>query len=560
MHCKTNCISANSRSLLARGNNGKATATVYDAIVVGSGAAGSFAAKELTERGLRVLLLEAGRPIDPAADFPLPPRRDRGYTGRVLRSLVCQPIQARSPAWSSRTQDFYVNDRQNPYTTPKGQPFNWFRGRQLGGRLHVWARLALRFSDLEFKAASQDGFGANWPICYADLEPYYDRVEKFLGLLGSRDRIPHLPDGEYAGSNEPTLLEQRFKHEVETKVPGRRVISARVVQHNADRLPLPLLAAQRTGKLTVRTDSIVAQVTIDRANGRATGVLVVDSRTGTTEEVKGCVVVLCASTIETLRIMLNSRSPQYPAGIGNSSGNLGRYLMDHTMIHCRGSIGSKDWDPSYEAARDPYDFGKTNGFYIPRYRNVSGRHHGYLRGFGIHGAAGRHKAGWHMLAIGECLAQFENRVTLDAHKTDAWGIPAARIEFSRSANEVAMVDDQKTAFQELAEAAGLEIAPMGSKGFVERTLFQLLKGRLLDGSGALLPGSSIHELGGAGMGDDPKRFVLSGYNQCWDTPNVFVTDGACFVSAGCQNPTLTIMALTVRACDYIACQLHSGEL
>lgn len=532
----------------------------FDAIVVGSGASGSFAAKELAESGMQVLLLEAGRAIDPDLDFPMPPRREWGHASRLLRGLGCQPIQVRSPAWSARTRDFYVNDRQHPYTTPKGQRFNWFRGRQLGGRLHVWGRLALRFSDLDFKAARHDGFGAEWPIGYADLAPYYDRVERLLGLVGSTDHLEYLPDGCYAGDLAPTPRERRLRSAIAEKLPDRRVVSARVIQHHPSRIPLPLLAAQRTGNLTVRTDAIVAQVTIDPGSGRANGARLVDRLTGVSEEVRGAVVVLCASTIETLRILLHSRCREHPDGLGNSSGLLGRHLMDHTMLHCGGPIDPRECDAAYDAGRDPYDFGKSNGFYIPRYRNLAEPRGDYLRGFGIHGAAGRDGASWYMLAIGESLPRFENRVTLDAKKTDVWGIPAARIEFRRSANERAMVQDAKAALAEIAHAAGLEVEPVGSRGLFERAFFPLLKSRLFDESGALLPGSSIHELGGACMGDDPKRSVLSPFNACWDVPNLFVTDGACFVSAATQNPTLTIMALTVRACDYIARQRTAGAL
>jgi len=377
---------------------------VFDAIVVGSGAAGSFATKELTERGLNVLLLEAGRAIDPDVDFPVPARRDRGYLDRALFALSGQPVQIRCPRLIPATRNFFVNDRDHPYTTPDGKPFNWFRGRQLGGRLHVWGRLALRYSDRELCA---------WPIRYDDLERYYDRAERTWGLLGSRDGLASLPDGQYSGPWVPTTLERRFKQQVETKLKNLNVVTARVIRHNPQRIPLPLIAARATGRLTVRTDAIVARVTVDRSNGRASGVLFIDRHSRKTEEVRARVVVVCASTIETLRILLNSKCPQHPGGVGNSSGRLGHSLTDHRMVHSSGPVDPSECEIDAAADSDPYDFGRANGFYIPRFDGLGANHGEPFRGIAVQGAVGREKAGWYLLAFAEVPPALDNRVTLD---------------------------------------------------------------------------------------------------------------------------------------------------
>ncbi len=251
----------------------------YDAIVVGSGAAGGWAAKELTEKGLTVLLLEAGRSLIPEEDFPNPPPRERGLLSRAVPMLSGQYIQAQCAGFNEKTRRHFVNDRENPYTTPAGKPYNWFRGRQIGGRLHVWARVALRLSDDNFKAASRDGHGADWPISYGDLAPYYDTVETFLGLQGSADGLAALPDGKYAGPHDLNRHEQAFKTVIERRFPNRRVISARVIRHSRERIPLAIQAAQRTGRLEIRSDAVVSHVCVDPKTGQATGVCFIDRMT-----------------------------------------------------------------------------------------------------------------------------------------------------------------------------------------------------------------------------------------------------------------------------------------
>jgi len=530
----------------------------FDAIVVGSGAAGGWAAKELTEQGLTVLLLEAGRTITPEVDFPVPARAERRLMSRIIGGLAGQQIQMRCPAFNGRTRWFFVNDRANPYTTPAGQPFNWFRGRQVGGRLHTWARLAVRISDREFKGASHDGAGVDWPLAYADLAPYYDAVETFLGVYGSADGIPSVPDGRYVGPFAMSRQELDFKRAVESAFPDRRVIGARVVTHDLGRVPRTVRAAQDTGRLTLRSDAVVHRIAVESATGRATGVSFVDRNTRTRAEARANVVVLCASTIETLRILFNSACPQHPAGLGNSSGLLGHYVMDHVLVGIGGPV--PHYEPQCaERAVDPYDFGRASGFYIPRFRNTAQPHPDFRRGYAVQGGIGRSPY-WYFMAHGEMLPRLENRVCIDTCVTDAWSIPVARISCRQSSNETAMIADALRTMREMADVAGLRIRIPPSGKLMEAAAIRAWRGRLFSRSGAFLPGSAIHEMGGARMGDDPRTSVLNRFGQCWDARNVFVTDGACFPSGCSQNITLTIMALTARTCDYLVQEYRAGRL
>lgn len=529
----------------------------YDAVVVGSGAAGGWAAKELCEGGLDVLLLEAGRPISPEIDYPAPAPRPRRLQARLIALAAGQSVQMRCAAFDARTRRFFVSDRDHPYTTPPGAPFNWFRGRQVGGRLHTWARVIPRLSDYELGAAGRDGYGVDWPLTYDELAPYYDRVESFLGAYGERDGLPGVPDGCYLGAIPLTAPERHFRATIAGSFPRRRVIAARLAVEPAGRVPSTLVAAERTGRLELRPDTVVREVCVDPRSGRATGVSCVDLRTRTRIDFTAKLVVLCASTIETLRIMLNSHSERHPAGLGNSSGRLGRYVMDQVLT---GIGGRHPGSAECTERDDPYDSGGMTGFQIPRFHNLGGLDAEFLRGYGVQGGIGRETPHWYLMAHGEMLARAENRVTLHPSGTDAWGVPAAHIDCTAGANERAMAGDQLRTMHELAQAAGLKPSRPPSGRVIDKVAFKLWRSRLLSPHGAFLPGSAAHESGGAGMGDDPSRFVLNRFNRCWDADNLVVTDGAAFPCGCWQNATLTIMALTVRACDHLLAEYAAGRV
>jgi choline dehydrogenase-like flavoprotein len=520
---------------------------LYDAIVVGSGASGSWAAKELTESGLQVLLLEAGRNLDLATDF----RADAtagavGMTVRAKAALRGQLVQAQCVAFSETTKHFYVNDRENPYTTARGKPFLWYRGRQLGGRLHTWSRHVPRMSDYEFKAASLRGFGADWPISYEDLAPYYDTVEFTLGVHGSPAGIPNCPDGQFLGPAKTTRIEDAFLANIEARLPHIRVTHGRTVRYDSNRIPLPLRLALATGHLELRTDAVVSRLLIDPRTGKALGVEYVDRLTGAKCEAQGRVVVLCASAIESVRILLNSRSDQHPAGVGNSYDLLGRYLCDHVTVALTGPVDEADTEAT--PAEDGFDFAAT-GLYIPSF--CANESTDFPGGYGIQIGIGRGKPTWGMFALGEMAPRPENRISLDPVKKDAWGIPAAHIKCSHSDDDIKMVDHMRTRMPEIASAGGLHVADDLDLGR-GNAIFRMLRSRIFADYGAYWPGAAIHETGGARMGERPTNSVLNSFCQCWDAENVFVTDGACFVSSGYQNHTLTMMALTVRACEFIA--------
>ncbi len=533
---------------------------IYDAIVVGSGAAGGWAAKELTERGLRTMLLEAGRSLDPAADFTPPPMGAKSKIqlfDRARAVLTGQQVQARCMSFSPLTRHLFISDWENPYVTPRGKPFNWYRGRQVGGRLHLWGRNALRISDHELKPALQDGFGDNWPISYADLAPWYEKVETFLGVWGSPAGIPSIPDGTYERPHPLTAAEERVLRDLAAKWPDRPATTCRIVRHNPQRIPLPILAALNTGRLTLRSDAVASHISVDADSGLARGVVFVDRNTKQQHEVFAKTVVLCASTIESLRILLNSKSPQHPAGLGNSSGRLGRYLTDHVMIFQAGP-----YEPLEKNTKaDPYDFGAQSGIYVPSFRNTPGKKEkNFIRGYSLLGSVARIEPGWFFMAIGEMLPRRENYVDLDPGKSDAWGIPAARITCAHSDNEKAMLRDMQQSLTDLARDCSLQVDHLKRENILSRAVYKLVSSLVYTPEGALVPGSAIHECGGAAMGDDPKTSVLNRFNQCWDAKNVFLTDSAAFTTSPFQNPGLTIMALSARAGHFIADQMQRGEL
>ena len=533
------------------------TDALYDVIVIGSGAAGGWVAKEASEGGCNTLLLEAGRALDPDADFPLPKDESAsrvGLVSRVRATVTGQHVQARCMSYKPITAHLFINDRMNPYTTGPGSRFNWYRARQTGGRLHLWGRNALRISDQDFKAAQFDGFGDCWPISYADLEPWYGRVEAFLGVRGAPAGIDNLPDGTYSEPHRLTGAEQALLKNMVELWPDRPATTCRVIHHMEDHRPPTLKAAEATRNFELRSGAVVSHIETDPESGRATGVVYVDDKTRQLVTVRARVVAVAASTIESVRILLNSNSPRHPEGLGNSSGNLGRYLTDHLTVIRAGTY------PDIEGMgsdHDPYNFGEQSGIFVPSFRNrAENEGRGFLRGYSLLGSVGRMDPGWFFMAIGEVLPRPENRVEIDADTQDAWGIPVAKITMRYSENEREMVCDMQRTLDELSSTLGLPEDMLGKEGLVSKLAYKLAGPLVYTDDGALVPGSSIHEAGGACMGHDPTRHVLNADNQLFDAPNVYVTDSAAFTTNPFHNPGLTIMALSARAGSKIASDIR----
>lgn len=558
--------------------NVKMDSKSFDVIVVGSGAAGSFAAKELTERGLEVLLLEAGVNITPddfKTDFGGPREKGIQLWARVRATLTGQPIQAKVAFYGRQQRHLFVNDREHPYTTPSDKPYLWIRGKQLGGRLHTYGRMLLRWSDYDFKAASRDGVGIDWPISYADLAPYYDRAEEFLGIRGCPEHLPQLPDGKFVGPSKLTAAEKEFKASTEATWPDRKATSWRYMPPNSKRIPQMILAAGETGKLTVRTDAVVRRVLTDSSGRKASGVEFVDRLTHEVHTVKAAVVMVCASTIESVRLLLNSANELHPNGLGNSSGVLGRYFMDQVPNLILGTVPARTgWEVDDTVPADPF-YGVTGGIYLPRFENLDQvSNPKFLRGFAYQGTIGRlysrdgRPAKFGIMGFGEMLPHYDNTITLNTSRKDAWGVPIPHISCSMRQNEVAMLTEQSRAIKEMVLNADLDFEFCGSYLGLEegaqgafpdadplsRTLFRLNFRK------SMTMGAAIHESGGMRMGSDPATSILNAHNQCWDVPNLFVTDASSFPSGGCAGTTLTLMALTIRASEYIAQQRASGQL
>jgi choline dehydrogenase-like flavoprotein len=402
-------------------------------------------------------------------------------------------------------------------------------------------------SNYEFKAASLRGSGVDWPLSYEDLAPYYDIVERTLGVHGTPAGIANCPDGQFIGPTKTTKIEEAFRINVEKRLPNVRVTHGRTVKYDNNRVPLPLRLALKTGRLDVRTDAVVSRLLIDARSGKATGVEYVDRTSMNAHAVYGRVIVLCASAFESVRILLNSATSSHPSGVGGSSGHLGRYVCDHVAYAQTGNVLERDAEPA--PFEDGFDFAAT-GLYIPSFcANGSTNFPG---GYGIQIGIGRGKPTWSMYALGEMQPRYDNHVSIDPNKKDAWGIPVARIECTHSQDEINMVAHMRRWIPEIAAAGGLQVdtnLDLGRGSIV----FRLLRSRVFADYNAYWPGAAVHESGGARMGDKPDNSVLNSFCQCWDADNVFVTDGACFVSSGFQNHTLTMMALTVRACQFIAC-------
>jgi choline dehydrogenase-like flavoprotein len=543
----------------------------WDAIVVGSGATGGVAARQLTASGLRVLVLEAGHPVQGRGDYG----SFVTNAGRQLfRHFVShrQQVQKSHPTYWATNPDFFVDDRDNPYTTPPDKPFRWIRSRRTGGRSLVWDAVTPRFSDFDFKAASRDGFGPDWPISHADLAPYYSDLERFLGVHGSREGLAQMPDGEFLEPRPMTPAEVVFKERVERKFSDRPVIISRGIfarrppdrGEALSRISSPattLRAAGETGLLTVRSNAIAVQVLVEPDGRRAVGVEFIDARTRRTEQALAKLVFLCASTIESVRILMNSRSAAHPEGMGASSGVLGRYLMDHSA----GNVYF--YMPDVPDDGKAYELLGSDSIMVPRYQNLGTRREPYLRGFGLWGGIQRlpvpaflrrhpKMAFGFLCARSETLPHRDNRVALDPELRDAWGIPAVHIECEWKAEDLTLAAAARLAAAEVVEAAGGKVADVTEifyTPFVKGHIRSMEKEWKLS-----TPGMFVHEVGGARMGLNPQESVVDPFCRCWDTPNVFVTDGACWPTSGWQNPTLTEMAITARACDRAVRELKRG--
>lgn len=555
----------------------------YDAIVVGSGISGGWAAKELCEKGLKVLMLERGGPYEHIKDYKTAQKNPwelehRGSTTVEQRKKY--PVIHRGWAASEAVMDGWANEEDCPYTEIK--PFTWWRSYRMGGRSILWGRQSYRWSPMDFLANEKEGIATPWPIGYDDLAPWYDHVEKFAGISGSLENLPQLPDGQFLPPMELNCVEKdvaaRIKKHYNEKrhliigrtanltaeIPGRTKCQFRnrcwegcpfggYFSTQSSTLP----AAMKTGNLTVRPYSLVTQVLYDQDTKKAKGVEVLDTETNKTYEFKSKIVFLCASTLNTAWILFNSATNVWPGGLGSSSGELGHNIMDHHY-----NIGASG---SVEGFEDQYIFGRrANGFYIPRFVNLSGdKKRDYLRGFGYQGGASREGWGreiaelniggnfkdalsepgkWTIgaTAFGEILPYHENKVSLDLVKKDKWGLPVLAMDAELKENEFKMRKDMKEEMSAMFEAAGIKNV------------------NTWDGGHAL--GHGIHEMGTARMGRDPKTSVLNKWNQVWDCMNVFVTDGACMTSSACQNPSLTYMALTARAVDYAVSELKKNNI
>ena len=558
---------------------------VFDAIVVGTGISGGWAAKELCENGLKTLVLERGRMVTHIQDYPtanLDPWDMPNNGDLTPEQKSRQEKQART-GYTVRAESshWFVDDVTHPYNETKR--FDWMRGYHVGGRSIMWGRHSYRWSDLDFEANAKDGIAVDWPVRYKDIAPWYDRVEEYIGVSGENPGLSQLPDGKFEPMMQLNCVEQHFREQVAEQFEGRVVTAGRVAHITSDKkydgrskcqfrnrcirgcpfggyfssVSSTLPAAERTGNMTLRANSIVHEVIYDAATGKASGVKVIDRETKESMVFNAKIVFLCASSMASSAILMQSKSERFPNGLGNDSDQLGRNIMDHQL-----GVGANG---TFDGFEDKYYKGrKPNGVYIPRFRNLdTDTKKDYLRGFGYQGGASRGNweeaiaehafgkdlkesvlkpGGWSMgiMGFGEVLPYEENRFTLDYENLDEWGLPTLTFDAEFKDNEWKMREDMKAQAVAMLEQAGFKNV------------------NAYDNPGAL--GLGIHEMGTARMGRDPKTSVLNGYNQVHTCPNVFVTDGSFMTSASCVNPSLTYMAFTARAANYAAEQLKKGLL
>jgi choline dehydrogenase-like flavoprotein len=555
---------------------------VYDAIVIGSGISGGWAAKELCEKGLKTIMLERGRDIPHIKGYVNANKEAWNYPHRGTRTqqmIKDYPVLKRDYPLNETNLDYWCSDKDSPYTEIK--PFDWFRGYHVGGRSLMWGRQSYRWSDHDFEANAKDGHGVDWPVRYKEIAPWYDYAEKFAGISGNRDGLEVLPDGLFMPAMDMTCVEKDFVARMKDHYKGKRpVIIGRTANITE---PLPgrtncqfrnkcwlgcpfgayfstqsstLPAAMKTGNLTVRPWAIVTKILYDKDKKRAIGVEILDGETNKTYTYSAKIIFLNASTLNSAWVLMNSATDVWPDGLGSSSGELGHNIMDHHLGVGAGGI--------VEGYDDKYYFGRrANGIYVPRFRNIFGDKRDYLRGFGYQGGSSRegYRQAPEEVAIGvdlkdalsepgpwtlniggfgETLPYHENKVTLDKTRKDKWGLNILAMDVEFKENEVNMRKDMLNDAVEMLTASGVKN----------------VHGR--NGNGTL--GRGIHEMGSARMGKDPKTSVLNKYNQIWDAPNVFVTDGSFMVSSSCVNPSLSYMAFTARAADHAVREMKKRNI
>ena len=552
----------------------------FDAIVVGSGISGGWAAKELTEGGLKTLVLERGQNVEHIKDYTTAHKHPWEFKYRnhlTQEELKERPIQ--SSHCNATDKHFYVKDTEHPYIQEK--PFKWIRGYQVGGRSLTWGRQSYRLSDLDFEANKKDGHGVDWPIRYSDLKKWYDYVEEYVGISGTLEALAHLPDGIFLPPIPMNAVEKHLKESVNKNYSDRMVINGRVAnltQPKKERGPCmyrnlcsrgcpfsgyfssnssTLVDAYDTGHLTLRENSIVKEVIYNEETKKASGVRIIDAITKEESIFYADIIFLNASTIATAAILLNSVSRSFPNGLGNSSAQVGHNLMDHAVNE--GTYGT------YNGLLDKYYEGRSPGtIYIPRFQNLNNKNEDtdFIRGYGIQGKGKREN--WQSKATegfglelkaqlqtpgkwkislggrGEVLPNYENKISLDFQNRDQWGLPLVKVHFEYGSNELRMMEHMTKTSEDILIKAGFENVDSYSS--------------------SPPPGVAVHEMGTVRMGNDPKTSVLNQYNQMHDVKNVFITDGSCMTSSGCQNPSLTYMALTARACNYAITQFKSNLL